>query len=130
IRDAIDAVAENARLAGFEEAVTLDVVREELQARLSEPGGGHRFLTGRVTFCAMMPMRSVPFRVVCLLGMNDADFPRREVPLGFDLMAPAPRKGDRSRRGEDRMLFLEALLSARDRLYISYVGRSVRDNSI
>ncbi len=129
IRDAIGAVAENARLAAFEEPLTLDVVREELQTRLTEPRGGHRFLTGRVTFCAMMPMRSVPFRVVCLIGMNDADFPRRQIPLGFDRMAQAPRPGDRSRRGEDRMLFLEALLSARQRLYISHVGRSVRDNT-
>lgn len=129
IRDAADSLAENTRVAMFTEPLPLDVVRDELLARLSEPAGGHRFLTGQVTFCAMMPMRSVPFRVVCLIGMNDADFPRREIPLGFDRMAREPRRGDRSRRGEDRMLFLEALLSARDKLYVSYVGRSARDNT-
>jgi exodeoxyribonuclease V gamma subunit len=78
----------------------------------------------------MVPMRSVPFRVVCLLGMNDQDFPRCQHPVGFDLMASAPRLGDRNRRNDDRYLFLEALLSARDVLYLSWVGRNQRDDSI
>ena len=60
-----------------------------------------------------MPMRSIPFKMVCLLGMNDGVYPRAVPPLGFDLMAEAPRRGDRSRREDDRYLFLEALLAAR-----------------
>jgi len=129
IRDAADELRESAAAAGFNEALELDVVREILSAKLAEPAGGHRFLSGQVTFCAMMPMRSVPFRAVCLIGMNESDFPRRDTPLGFDLMARDRRPGDRSRRDEDRTIFLEALLSARDALYISYVGRSARDNA-
>ena len=74
-------------------------------------------------------MRAIPFRVVCLLGMNDGDYPRAQQPLDFDLMASDYRPGDRSRREDDRYLLLEALLSARDQLYISWVGRSIRDNS-
>lgn len=74
-------------------------------------------------------MRSIPFRVVCLIGMNGADFPRTQRPLSFDLMARYPRRGDRSRRRDDRYLFLEALLSARDVLYLSWVGNDERDNS-
>jgi exodeoxyribonuclease V gamma subunit len=76
-------------------------------------------------------MRAIPFRVVCLLGMNDGDYPRRISPPDFDLMARAGqhRPGDRSRREDDRYMFLEALLSARDVLHISWVGHSVRDNS-
>lgn len=129
IRDAVDAVRDSARAAAFDRPLELDVVREAVLSRLGEPAGGHRFLSGQVTFCAMMPMRSVPFRVVCLIGMNDADFPRRDTPLGFDLMARERRAGDRARRDEDRTIFLEALLSARDKLHVSYVGRSARDNS-
>jgi exodeoxyribonuclease V gamma subunit len=74
-------------------------------------------------------MRSIPFKVVCLLGMNDGVYPRTLAPLGFDLMSQKPQRGDRSRRDDDRYLFLEALMSAEQKLYISYIGRSIQDNS-
>ena len=75
-------------------------------------------------------MRSVPFRFIALLGMQDSGFPRQDTRISFDKLAhDKRRRGDRSRRDEDRYLFLESLLSARQRLYISYVGQSVRDNS-
>ncbi|MEJ1268906.1 hypothetical protein WDV93_24230 [Pantoea ananatis] len=76
-----------------------------------------------------MPMRSIPFSVVCLLGMNDGVYPRTLAPLGFDLMQQQSRKGDRSRRDDDRYLFLEALISAQQQLYISYIGRAIQDNT-
>lgn len=113
----------------FDESISLEVVRAYFEERLKLPSTPARFLAGEVTFCTLMPMRTVPFRVVCLVGMNDQDFPRRLQPFGFDLMARHPRKGDRSRRMDDRYLFLEALMSARERLYISYVGHDQRDNS-
>jgi exodeoxyribonuclease V gamma subunit len=74
-------------------------------------------------------MRSIPFKVACLLGMNDGVYPRALAPLGFDLMSANPKRGDRSRRDDDRYLFLEALISAQSKLYISYIGRSIQDNS-
>ena len=74
-------------------------------------------------------MRSIPFNVVCLLGMNDGVYPRTMPPEGFDLMNGRTRPGDRSRRDDDRYLFLEAMLSAQKTLYISYVGRSIQDNT-
>ena len=89
----------------------------------------HRYLTGRVTFSSMVPLRSVPFRVVCMLGLNDSDFPRQRPKLGFDLVALHPQQGDRSIRDDDRYLFLEALLSARDELYLSWVYRNLNDNA-
>ena len=76
-----------------------------------------------------MPMRAIPFRHICLLGMNDGDYPRQVPAVDFDLMRHDYRPGDRSRREDDRYLFLEALLSARDSLYISWAGRNIRDNS-
>jgi exodeoxyribonuclease V gamma subunit len=77
----------------------------------------------------MLPMRSIPFKMICLVGMNDDAYPRQSRKLGFDLMLKHPRPGDRSRRKDDRYLFLEAVLSARKALYISYVGRSRQDNT-
>ena len=74
-------------------------------------------------------MRSIPFKVVCLLGMNDGELSAHAPPLGSDLMAQQVKRGDRSRRDDDRYLFLEAILSAQQRLYISFIGRSIQDNS-
>jgi exodeoxyribonuclease V gamma subunit len=117
--------------AGLDEALTLPVVRSAVLAALTDASISQRFLAGMVNFGTLMPMRAIPFKVVCLLGMNDGEYPRSRPAPDFDLMA-APgryRPGDRSRREDDRYLFLEALLSAREKLYISTIGRSVRDNS-
>jgi exodeoxyribonuclease V gamma subunit len=130
IRAALDTLRENAALANFTEPVALEVVKSALRTQINaaESGAG-RFLSGGVTCCAMVPMRSIPFPVVCLIGMNDDAYPRAHRPVDFDLMAPRFRRGDRSRRQDDRYLFLETLLSARHCLYLSYVGQSIRDNS-
>ena len=117
------------RDAGLNDPLPLAVVRDALLARFDESSLSQRFLAGRVNFCTLMPMRAIPFRVVCLLGMNDGDYPRQRPPMDFDLMAHHYRPGDRSRREDDRYLFLEALLSAREQLYISYIGHDEKDNS-
>lgn len=107
----------------------LVVVREHWLAQIESPGLHQRFLGGGVQFATLMPMRSIPFKVVCLLGMNDKDYPRQTPPRDFDLMALQWRGGDRSRREDDRYLFLEALLSAREKLYISWQGHRATDNA-
>lgn len=112
-----------------QEMMPLVVVREALMVALDSEGLSQRFLAGCVNFCTLMPMRSIPFKVVCLLGMNDGEYPRHRVPMDFDLMNGRYRPGDRSRREDDRYLFLEALLSARALFYVSYIGRSIRDDS-
>jgi exodeoxyribonuclease V gamma subunit len=113
----------------FEEKVDLSTIRWHLAHELERKGFGFGFMTGGVTFCAMLPMRSIPFKVICLVGMNGNAYPRDTRKVGFDLIARHPRPGDRLRRSDDRYLFLETLLSAREILYISYVGQSVQDNS-
>jgi exodeoxyribonuclease V gamma subunit len=115
--------------SGFAETIGLDVIKAWLRQNLKEKGFGAGFLTGGVTFCTILPMRSIPFEVICLVGMSDDAYPRQSHRLGFDLMAASPRIGDRSRRMDDRYLFLEAILSARQKLHISYIGQSVKDNS-
>jgi exodeoxyribonuclease V gamma subunit len=117
------------RDGGLEDELPLSVVREAWLAGLDQGGLTQRFLSGAVNFCTLMPMRAIPFRVVCLLGMNDGDFPRIQRPMDFDLMGGDYRPGDRSRREDDRYLLLEALLSAREQLYVSWIGRSIQDNS-
>ncbi|TFW31175.1 exodeoxyribonuclease V subunit gamma, partial [Massilia horti] len=131
LNEALQSWLETCEQAGFNEPVPLAVLREAWLGQLDEPTLNHQFVSGGVTFCTLMPMRAVPFRVVCLLGMNDGDFPRRARQADFDLLAMPgmARPGDRSRRDDDRYLMLEAVLAARDKLYVSWVGRNVRDNS-
>ncbi|MNO55634.1 RecBCD enzyme subunit RecC [compost metagenome] len=129
LQDLRDAWLEVCETVGLQDLLPLTVVREAWLSGLDQGKLSQRFLAGSVNFCTLMPMRAIPFRVVCLLGMNDGDYPRTQQPLDFDLMASDYRPGDRSRREDDRYLLLEALLSARDQLYVSWVGRSIRDNS-
>ena len=129
VRDTLAHLFEQLLEAGYQQPLSRSVFISYLNERLTQERSSQRFLAGQVNFCTLMPMRSIPFKVVCLLGMNDGAYPRSIAPAGFDLIARHGRRGDRSRRVDDRYLFLEALLSARNTLYISYVGRRIQDNS-
>lgn len=129
LHSAITRMLEVAELAGFRGTLSRDLIIHQLEGLFSNPTGG-RFLGGGVSFCALTPMRALPFRVVCMIGMDDGAFPRESRSVGFDLIQrEGHRTGDRSRRADDRYLFLETLISAREQLYISYVGLDIRDNS-
>jgi len=128
VRGALETLARHAADGGFAAGVVdWEIVRRHLLEALHEDAPPRGFLSGGVTFCSLLPMRSIPFRVVCLLGLGDGELPRAEHRAGFDLIARAPRAGDRTPRDDDRHLFLEALLAARERLIITFVGQSVQD---
>lgn len=129
LEGALERWREACEQGGLTNPLPLAVVGEHWLAQLDDGALSRRFSEGAVTFATLMPMRAIPFRMVCLLGMNDGDYPRTRVPMDFDLMGRDYRPGDRSRREDDRYLFLEAMLSARERLLISWVGRSIIDNS-
>lgn len=128
IQEKINELAEHLKALHFAEELQADVIADVITMKLEDSPNSLKFLSGKVNFCTLLPMRSVPFKVVCLLGMNDAYYPRIQTPNSFDLMQYHHQKGDRVRRDDDRYLFLEALLAARDYCYISYVGRSITDN--
>lgn len=123
----IDRLAEGETVAGFREAVPFPVVRDHFRGALNAVVSTSGYLRGGITFCTLKPLRSVPFRVVCLLGMDHDAFPRRTPAPGFNLAAAHPRPGDRDPRETDRHLFFETLLSARDHLYVSWTGFGVSD---
>ncbi len=130
ILKALEQINSNLLKADYDETVSLSVAREALKQILSKPDPLNQFNTGQVTFCSMVPMRSVPFKVICILGLNDGVFPRVSQPLSIDLLSlDQPQITDRSRRNEDRYMFLEAIISARDYLYLSFQGRSIKNNS-
>ncbi len=129
IRKVLEQLQQQLQDSHYLQPLSWAIMRDYLTQALGNSRSSQRFMVGAVNFCTLMPMRSIPFRLVCLLGMNDGVYPRAIPPMGFDLMVDNPQRGDRSRRDDDRYLFLEAVLSARSQLYISYVGRSVQDNS-
>jgi len=117
------------RISGFKDKVELEVMRSYLERIFEQEFTSSGFISKGITFCAMLPMRSIPFKIICLIGMNNDTFPREFRPLGFDLIAKKPKIGDRSKRNDDKYLFLEACISAREKLYISYIGQSIQDNT-
>ena len=107
----------------------LSDVRALLGDRLKGQPTRANFRTGHLTICTMVPMRSVPHRVVCLLGLDDGIFPRGTHIDGDDVLARSPRVGERDRRSEDRQLFLDAILAAQEKLVVLYTGADERTGS-
>lgn len=130
LNDTAQAWLERCQESGLSIELPAEVVREHYLSQIQEPSIHQRFFGGGVQFATLMPMRSIPFKVVAMLGMNDGQYPRQKTYTDFDLMAKNWRVGDRSRREDDRYLFLEAMLAARQKLYISWQGLSAQDNSV
>jgi len=126
VRDHLEHLAGAAADARHAGAVDQSVLRLLFATLDGESHPGARFLGGGITFASMKPMRPLPYRVIILLGMGDGEFPRTVKPPSFDLMQTWYRYGDRSGRSDDRYLFLELLLSARDRFIVTYVGEDIR----
>jgi exodeoxyribonuclease V gamma subunit len=122
-------VTESATQANRSTAV---LALEEVRGLLAERLQGHptrtNFRTGHLTVCTLHPMRSVPHRVVCLLGLDDGAFPRKAPSDGDDLMLGEPQIGERNPRTEDLQLLLDALLAATERLLIAYTSNDERTN--
>ena len=116
------------RDADTENEVALPEVQALLADRLAGRPTRANFRTGHLTVCTLYPMRSVPHRVVCLLGLDDGAFPRKSPRDGDDLMLDEPHVGERDPRSEDRQLLLDALLAATDHLVITYAGNDERTN--
>ncbi len=135
LRSLIDQFARDAQRAHYAGKVPAEVVRVHFEAILSESDTRAPLLTGGISFGRMVPMRLLPFRAICLLGMNDGDFPRRDPAAGLnrltaELGTERRRHGDRSTREDDRFLFLQLFASAQDVFYLSYLGADARDGSV
>ncbi len=126
----LDDVLAQATHEGRVSAVSLGL--GDLRALLADQLRGRptraNFRTGHLTVCTLVPMRSVPHRVVCVLGLDADAFPRRALRDGDDLTLADPHVGDRDPRSEDRQMLLDALLAATERLIITYTGSDERTN--
>jgi exodeoxyribonuclease V gamma subunit len=108
--------------------VELEVIVSWLETTITERKSSSGFLRGQLTFCSMLPMRSIPFKMIALLGLNEGEFPKIDRQPTFDLLSQNYQKGDRSRRSDDRYQFLEVLLAAQQQLIITYIGQSNSQN--
>ena len=113
----------------LEQKFSLDAFRELLKNNFNLSINSGNFLHGGITFCKAQPMRSIPAKVLCLLGLGEKFFPRKTFDSAFNLMNNKRRFGDRNAKDDDRYFFLETVLSAKEKLYLSYVGQSSKDNS-
>ena len=111
------------------EEISFQLFQEGLISLLNSETENNLYTSGLVTFSSIIPVRSIPYKYIAILGLNAGEFPRQLKTLGFDLMAIAPKENDRNIKDNDKFLFLEALLSARDSIYLSYIGSSIKDNS-
>ena len=129
IRSAISSLTLQMQRGGGELTVASAIMRQALADAFDDPTRGG-VASGRVTFAALSSLRGLPYQIVCFLGMDDGSFPSPMPRNEFDLMAKTPpQRGDRQRRLDERNLFLDLLLAARQRVIITYTGRSVRDNA-
>ena len=131
LREAFEVFDSVTRDGDYRGALSSVLVHYWMEERLRSAAPRSRASFRGVQFARLSSLRGVPGRVVCLLGMNDKDFPGQERPHSFDLMSPrnrGRRRGDHSLRQDNRYLFLEALLAAEEVFYLSYVGRGIRDD--
>lgn len=126
----IKKIREAGELAGSGMKIKWNLFSDELK-KLSDQSSaaGARFTRG-VTFSSMVPVRSIPFKIVAMVGLNENEFPRKPSAPGFDLMAKYPKAIERNRKKEDRNLFLESILAAQEIHYLSYIGRRREDNEV
>lgn len=122
-------ILSGARAIDYSTPLPLNALVPLLEQKLLEEKPEQNFIQGKITFCSFIPMRTIPFKMVAMIGMNQADFPKTAIHHSFDLMQYQRMRGDRQRSSDDRYLFLEAILSAKEILYLSYIGRSIQDNS-
>jgi exodeoxyribonuclease V gamma subunit len=113
----------------FEDRVPFCVFLAELESKLFTEPGEINLNTGNVTVSSSVPVRGIPFRVICFIGLDNDVFPRKDLFLGFDLLGENYQTGDRSKKENDKYIFLDAVLSARENLYLSYIGQNVKDNT-
>lgn len=124
----IDQIREQASVAECEKPVPYSIFRSELNSMMDRQKASGALFSRGVTFSSMVPVRSIPFKVIALIGLNESTFPRKQTTPDFDLMAQNPLPGERNRKNEDRNLFLESIMAAGEIHYCSYIGQSPVDN--
>jgi len=128
IRQAVESIQEESDTAGLDRKISYSMLRSHVRKQLEHQSASPAHFTRGVTFSSMVPVRSIPAKIIALIGLNESEFPRKPKDPDFDLMASDPRPYERSPKKQDRSLFLESILASESFHYCSYIGRSRTDN--
>ncbi|MEC8644156.1 MAG: exodeoxyribonuclease V subunit gamma [Pseudomonadota bacterium] len=129
-RAALEGLRSETSGADFKDEISRETFLRALRGKIEDQTSITRSTSGGITFSNLLPMRGIPYRMICILGLNQGEFPRTENVNTFDLSSGGKnnRKGDRSRDKEDKYIFLESILAAEEIFYVSYVGQSSTHN--
>ena len=130
VSSAVERLRTRAGSSGFSAPIELRIFLRLLEPEVESLAAGAHGAPGGITFASASSQRLIPARVIYALGLNDGEFPATEAATELDLIASSPRRGDGSRRQDDRQIFLEWLCNTDDVLLLSYIGRDIRDNSV
>lgn len=119
---------DQSRLCDFDEKVPYRIFKKEVLAAIKENRSATASLTSGVVFSSMVPMRNIPFKIVAMIGLNEDEFPRKINTPEFDLIQNSPTSRETTVKDEDRHLFLQYVMAPSEKLFISYIGRSIIDN--
>jgi len=111
------------------EEVPFKVFLNELDSKLFGETRELQLNTGDITVADPTPVRGIPFKIICILGLDNEVFPSGNNYMDFDLLGENYREGDRNKKETDKYLFLDTLLAAREKIWISYTGRSIKNNN-
>lgn len=128
IRKSLDTIRDESEAANFERKISFSMFRSHMRSLLDQQFASPAHFTRGVTFSSMVPVRSIPAKIVALIGLNESTFPRKLRNTDFDLMASDPRPFERNPKNQDRSMFLESILASESFHYCSYIGRSKTDN--
>src|SRR6056297_3232447 len=128
IWQAVESIQEESDTAGLDRKISYSMLRSHVRKQLEHQSASPAHFTRGVTFSSMVPVRSIPAKIIALIGLNESEFPRKPKDPDFDLMASDPRPYERSPKKQDRSLFLESILASESFHYCSYIGRSRTDN--
>ncbi|MFC1616964.1 exodeoxyribonuclease V subunit gamma [Candidatus Margulisiibacteriota bacterium] len=127
--NAIDKMAQAEIISKNKHSIPFEIINAHLDKYFNQNEYFTSNLSGGITFAPMLAMRAKSFKVVCVLGLNEAAFPQPDFTNSFDLLEIAPQPLDRSIREQEKYLFLETIVSAEEKLYLSYQGQNIKDNS-
>jgi exodeoxyribonuclease V gamma subunit len=130
IQSVLDTIRDESSAAGFNREISFSMFRSHLRSLLDQQSASPAHFTRGVTFSSMVPVRSIPAKIVALIGLNESEFPRKVKNIDFDLMARNPKPYERNPKNQDRSLFLETILAGKSFHYCSYIGRSQTDNEV
>lgn len=123
LSNSIDRLIEYAGLIDSTVIIDFNLFKNWFKAQLSDKKASSSGFGHGVVLSSYIPYRSIPFKQVCILGMNEGVFPRNATRPSFDLIYAYPKAGDRIMKEDDQLLFMELLASTSQGLFISFLGQ-------